>query len=319
MTAEPPLENRRRVPDLAQVAFLADLVDYAGLFPPASLSVASAWQKYQRYRLDHAWWLLGRFLIPSGRLASLADEAAADLTAARRPFPLVVIAQPAASGGELVQRVVADLEQIQAVRSRSGPALEVDAYEVRLPASGVAANALADATHRLLEAGLRPFFELSPAGRWIGAMRRFVAQLPAGAAFKLRCGGTAPTPPATAVAATIDATRDAGVPLKATAGLHHPFTLPAKDEFGFVNLFAAAILADAHGLVESTVKAILTDPQEAHFALEGEHLSWQEWRVSANMIRTRRRRHVVSFGSCDFEEPRAALMRLGWLGASRAE
>lgn len=311
-----PLSPRHGPANVAQVAFLAALIDYAGLFPPASLSLEAAWANYRRYRQSDAWWLLGRFLLPATQISAWGDVAAANFVRTRRPYRLTIIGRGAATAASLVQTVADDIQAIEQLRSRGGPAVAVEAYEGRLPAPTIPPGAVAEICYLLLEAGVTPFFELPPGENWIGAMRRFVAHLPVGAGFKLRCGGTAATPPATAVAATIDATRDAGVPLKATAGLHHAFSRNKPREFGFVNLVAAAILADAHGLVESTVATILADTDGTNFQLDGDSLRWRNWHVAATHIRARRRKHLIGFGSCDFEEPGAELAVLGWLGAA---
>jgi len=47
---------------------LAGLIDYAGLFPPASLEMAEAQRKYASYAAGPHAWALGRFVVPSARL-----------------------------------------------------------------------------------------------------------------------------------------------------------------------------------------------------------------------------------------------------------
>src|SRR5205814_236664 len=70
--------------------------------------------------------------------------------------------------------------------------------------------------------------------------------------FKLRCGGptAASFPSPEQVANVLVACRDAGIPLKATAGLHHPFRHydeSLKTEVhGFLNLFVASVLTLTH-------------------------------------------------------------------------
>ena len=60
---------------------LQALIDYAGLFPPASLALPDAVRNYEAYRGGPHAWMLARFVIP----ASLVDEAPPG-------FPLSVIA-----------------------------------------------------------------------------------------------------------------------------------------------------------------------------------------------------------------------------------
>jgi hypothetical protein len=46
---------------------MSGLIDYAGLFPPASLDIAAATRNYAAYRAGEHAWMLGRFVIPSAR------------------------------------------------------------------------------------------------------------------------------------------------------------------------------------------------------------------------------------------------------------
>ena len=60
-------------------ALLAGLVDYAGLFPPAALSMDDAVAEYARWRRSPEAWMLGRFVLPAARLAELGRAADAHL------------------------------------------------------------------------------------------------------------------------------------------------------------------------------------------------------------------------------------------------
>ncbi len=100
----------------------------------------------------------------------------------------------------------------------------------------------------------------------------------------------------------------AGVPFKATAGLHHP--LPSPPMHGFVNLFLAAALA-WHGGSEADALFTL---RETSFHFDS-HAAWGAgaYRLTAKQIRAARSGFAISFGSCSFEEPVADLKELGWL------
>jgi hypothetical protein len=45
---------------------LGHLIDYAGTFPPAALSMEQALANYRRYREGEHAWMLGRFIVPEG-------------------------------------------------------------------------------------------------------------------------------------------------------------------------------------------------------------------------------------------------------------
>lgn len=71
-------------------ALMAGLIDYAGLFPPAALDMASAVRNFDAHRRGEHGWMLGRFVVPFGRVAELESMAPA-------PFPLAVLASAADS------------------------------------------------------------------------------------------------------------------------------------------------------------------------------------------------------------------------------
>jgi hypothetical protein len=92
--------------------------------------------------------------------------------------------------------------------------------------------------------------------------------------FKLRTGGvTADAFPSTEqVAWAIASVRDAGVPLKCTAGLHHPVrhyneSVQTKMH-GFLNVFGAGVLAEAKDLSQAQIQSILEDENPEHFTFD---------------------------------------------------
>lgn len=53
---------------------LEKLIDYAGLFPPAALSMQDAVRNYARYREGEYAWALGRFVVPKDRVEEVPGE-----------------------------------------------------------------------------------------------------------------------------------------------------------------------------------------------------------------------------------------------------
>lgn len=53
---------------------LANLIDYAGLFPPAALTMQDAVRNYARYREGDYAWALGKFVVPKERLREVPSE-----------------------------------------------------------------------------------------------------------------------------------------------------------------------------------------------------------------------------------------------------
>jgi hypothetical protein len=58
-------------------SLLEGSIDYAGLFPPAALDLASAVRQYAAYLESEQSWALGRFVIPVARLSELEARAGA--------------------------------------------------------------------------------------------------------------------------------------------------------------------------------------------------------------------------------------------------
>ncbi|MDQ3067358.1 MAG: hypothetical protein M3R12_09450 [Actinomycetota bacterium] len=114
---------------------------------------------------------------------------------------------------------------------------------------------------------------------------------------KVRCGGDE-VPSAEALGAFLGACGAAGVPFKATAGLHHPLAVPGRH--GFLNVLAACAFEDT---------AALTEDVEL-----GRHaLRWRDRAAGPDELERVRREQFVAVGSCSFFEPVDELKELGIL------
>jgi hypothetical protein len=116
---------------------------------------------------------------------------------------------------------------------------------------------------------------------------------------KVRCGGAA-VPTVEQLAGFVRRCRDAGVPFKATAGLHH--AVRTDGEHGFLNLLAAAVFGDE--------EEALAERNPAAFAV-GDSFRWRDRAASAGEVARVRSELFVSFGSCSFFEPVDDLRALG--------
>jgi hypothetical protein len=298
-------------------ALLTGLIDYAGLFPPANLSLPEAVGNHARYRAEGDAWMLGRFICPAARLAELAafeDE--------RLGFTISALGRASSADGFLAG-LSADLADIAACRERHGGRVAIDVLEVRLPGGRLTSrDALAGTAKLTQSAELSLFFETpSPGPEELPALLRTIRDAPFArpAGFKLRCGGTQASafPSCEQIAFALTACLKEDVPFKATAGLHHPFprfdsSVQAKMH-GFVNLFTAGVLASARSIDAGRVRAILEDDDPRHFLFDDSGLRWRELVASTEEIALARGKAVLSFGSCSFDEPRDDFRSLGWL------
>ena len=259
----------------ARRALLGRLIDHAALFPPASMDMPEAIEADRAARASEHAWMLDRFICPASRLHELPADA---------PRLSVVL-----DGGE------GDLE---VVRDAVAAGRRVELVEARIDPSWI------PETQALVEEklpGVRTFWELSPGRGLPGAV---AAVREAGAGAKIRCGGTT-LPSVDEVAAFIATCRDAGVPFKATAGLHHP--IRSGDRHGFLNLLAAAVLADGD------TEAIVAEEDPDAFALDADGLAVHGHRADTATIEAARAELFTAYGSCSFTEPVEDLTALGVL------
>jgi hypothetical protein len=318
--------------DPALRAFLEGLIDYAGLFPPACLDLDPALRNYARYRTGPDAWMLGRFIVPVTQLGAL--DAHAELFREDPPFRFSVLARPAEAADARVL-FVEDVETARRWEAKHQGRVAADRFELRLPpalaedgqALGDLFGALDEAFSKREGEPARGFFEVDLLGEGYAQGVETAAEAAArhnrragrdAAGLKFRCGGVTPDafPVPGVLAHALLACRDAGVPFKATAGLHHPVR-HFSDEVGapmhgFLNVFGGAALASAHGFDRLALPRVLCDEDAADFRFEGGGSWWTgEWFVPAEVVAEVRARFATSYGSCSFDEPREDLRALG--------
>jgi hypothetical protein len=301
---------------------LTELIDYAGLFPPARLPLDPAIRNYARYRQEDDAWMLGRFIIPASRLEDL-EPYHEELFRVNPPFAFSVLGRGGGTLPEFLSNLRDDLRDIAGFRKRHGERVRVDVLETRLPPDLIDPS-LPDSVLCLCKA-LRVFpivdlFPFCEAPDRLEELLEQLARMPGErGGFKLRCGGIEASafPSSEQVAAALQGCLNASVVFKATAGLHHP--LPRFDAevqarmHGFINLFLAGVLAYSHDLSFEQIRLLLDDDQAKHFSFTAKQASWQKYRATTAEIAVARRDFVHSFGSCSFDEPREDLRSLGWL------
>lgn len=278
-------------------ALLTGVVDYAGLFPPAALSMPEAIAEYARARHGADRWMLGRFITTAARLSEM-QSVLASAAPAGDPWLISAIVRDqseadAASIATFNGGPVAALAHVDAIESKPEQLEGVDWLAQRFGNDfGVYVEIALDADLDL----------------W---MARLAAR---GLRAKIRTGGvTAAAFPAPAqVVAFIHAALRADVPFKATAGLHHavrgsyrltyePGAVEAP-MYGYLNvLLATAALRTG----ESTAVAeqLLTRTDAAALAFDATGVRWGSLTFPDPLLRMTRAHHLVGFGSCSFREP----------------
>ena len=302
-------------------AFFHHLIDYAGLFPPANLPLQEAISNFIRYQGEPEHWMLSRFILPAAKLDELS-QVLQNLTW-DGALSFSVLGQ-----GSAVDRfpagVAADIQAVNTFRAGFGDRVQVEVYETRLPLpehgdlDGVR-ELFAEVIPSLHGEGLFPFFETPFGAGWASRAESLIfalslqpSELSGG--FKLRTGGVTadafPTPEQ--VAFVLCACQEAQVVMKCTAGLHHAMRSFRAEVgvkmHGFLNVFGAGLLAGR--LEAAQVQAILEEEDPASFSFSGEGMFWRGFQVQVDEMVSRRKK-LVSFGSCSFDEPREDLGAMG--------
>jgi hypothetical protein len=297
----------------------AHIVDYAGLFPPASLAMPQAAREYaEAARGLHAW-MLGRYVVPASKLGQFPRAWTALENADAVKLSVIVDArrEEGAWPGD-VRRVLAE---IAAFRD-DGPAA-IEALEVPLPSVAATSRevSIRDFAALLDGAGVKDlpvYIELARDERFFHTIPEAIAALAAcGFGAKLRCGGpdASAVPSIPDVRAFIFASIRSGVAFKATAGLHHPLRhfndAAGHVMHGFVNLLAASVFAG--DVDEDEIEALIAEEASHAFSFSGDALRWRNRTASLAKIAHARRTRFIGFGSCSFAEPVGDLISLGIL------
>lgn len=291
----------------ARRALLGRLIDHAAMFPPASLPMAEALEEDRRARGSAEAWMLDRFIVPASRLSELAGA----VSAASSPALSVVLDGAGAAQPDRWQPALQ--QDLRAAGRAAASGLRIELVEVRLPSPDIDAELLSAARERVAETlGERvvAYFEL-PLEEGFEATLAVMGR--AGAAAKVRCGGATPdaVPTVDALTAFVAGCRDAGVPFKATAGLHHPIRDATRH--GFLNLLAAAVFAHADGLGEPELAALLAEEDPSAFAVTDSGFTVRGRRADAAAIPSARAELFRAYGSCSFAEPVEDLRALAML------
>lgn len=286
-------------------ALLHTIVDYAGLFPPASLTMEAAVANYAAYRRDPYAWMLGRFVVPVSRLDEMSHAAQA---AGRNSHPWRLSAL-------VGEDVGGDVARIHAFNAASRGAL-VDAAEVKASTADAIAHIAATIPREI-----KTYVEIPVADdprALIGAVAEHKLRA------KIRTGGVVPDafPPVEHIARFIRECYTVGAGFKATAGLHHPLrseraltydeNAPRGVMHGFLNVFLTAVF-QYNGLTRDDALAVMNARSLAGVSFDDDTVAWKDYRVTLGEIATVRRRFAVAFGSCSFREPVDDLKEIGLL------
>ena len=295
-------------------ALLNRSIDYAGMFPPCSLELGPSLKNQAEYVRSTDSWMLSTFVLPIAKFGDAAES----ISQFDKHHPLRVSALGAKTekAADFLAEIRNAAETIRSFQKQHVDRVSVVQLEMFAPADIDLAK-FNEAAALLADLKLQMFWEtpVESGEKTIALLAR--AKQPA-FGYKLRTGGVTADafPGSVQVARALLASTKDHVPIKFTAGLHHPvrqFRDEVKTEMhGFLNVLGAGILSAEHHWGETQMIEMLEDQRPDSFEFHDTVFAWSEWEITIDRIKARRK-FVTSFGSCSFDEPREDLRGLNLL------
>ncbi len=285
---------------------LSEIIDYAGLFPPSMVSMTEAVSNYAAYKNSTNSWMLGRFVVPAARLDEFLESAGDFISRdGENIWRLSVLA------GEDIH---ATIRTINLFNKSSSSGVICDSLEVKANTISKIEN-----TVKSLPDGVTAYFEI--------ALNEKLAELVSTLALmrqraKIRTGGVKAEdfPASRDIVRFVRTCSAANVPFKATAGLHHPIrcfrpltyaqNAPRGTMHGFLNtLLMTAFAREKYRA--SLLEELMEEEFEEVFTFHENAVRWRNESVlTIKQLELLRKRGMISFGSCSFDDPIADLQQL---------
>ncbi len=297
---------------------VSGIIDYAGLFPPANLSLDQAVDNFSHYLGSDYSWMLARLILPVARLEEI--ESIDSFGASGWNWQISALIPSVGSPNGAFEQAIVSIEHFNRRHTANQqPQAVVDSVEIKASTVDEVRATIAD-----MPSGMNVFLEIPHAEdptKLLEQIRDTGNNLFA----KIRTGGITLDliPSESEVARFISNCARLNVGFKATAGLHHPMqglyplTYATNPEFGmlfgYLNVFVAACFAFSKNVSTDVITAILIEPDSAAFRVTDQTLTWRDLEISANQVYDIRATKAISFGSCSFEEPTTELDEMGWL------
>lgn len=305
-------------------AFTENIIDYAGLFPPAKLNLDEAFRNYVQYSNSEFQWMLSRFICPVKVLADLKTIIKNNYSTIN-DLNLSVIGRGGHNEADFNKNLSEDLNYLESFNSDFEKSVKTNVLEIKLPDELITSHddkKISDFIYHIfsnienrINHPIFIYFEGHVGTDWKKNISALIEGIKLhnekniNSGFKFRTGGVEaysfPTPEQ--IAFCIRECVDREIPMKCTAGLHHPFRHYNKEidsmMHGFINVFGAGIIALRHNISNPGLKNILSDEDPRNFIFTNDYFSWKDWKISIEDIEFARKDLMISFGSCSFEDP----------------
>src|ERR1043166_6385228 len=284
-------------------ALLEQGIDYAGMFPPCSLALEPGLRNQANYVRSHEEWMLNGFVLPIEQF-DMARQFVLEFDR-QHPLHIAALGAKTTKADTFLDALEDGLAAIRSFARYDLNLVVIGHLEMLLP-DDIDAASLKKA--KSITGDLPAFWEAPPerAKETIALITEYNSdQNVATFGYKLRTGGVTanafPTSAQIANALVTSATQH--VPIKFTAGLHHPIR-QFRDEVkakmhGFLNVLGAAVLCALHNWDEKQTAAMLEDENPKSFSFSDPEFTWCDGKADVDSIIAQRKR-VFSFGSCSF-------------------
>ena len=324
--------NKSSIPASQSARLLLNgLFDYAGLFPPANLSMEDAVAEYVSHQREDDHWMTGPFVCTVKRLESLVREAS--LYPDIAPIEVSLIPRPPNEGESYADQFGLDVGQIESVLAGHPDVIRPVMIELKAPS--VALTSVSEmiaclsqiSSHSALHTmGVeRIYIEIERTNAFAFDLETACQALkemafgPIRFGLKIRCGGVEEHqyPSTRDIAIFLSTALRERCQFKATAGLHHPVRHFNEEAgvtmHGFLNVFFAALVSAKFSPGPAELMRVLEDQDPHHFEFVDGGIRYRDWFVSESDIEHTRKERALSIGSCSFAEPRQDLLDLGIL------
>jgi hypothetical protein len=294
-------------------ALLDRAIDYAGMFPPCSLALEPALRNQASYVCSTEAWMLNGFVLPVEQF-ELARQFLSEFDS-HHPLRVAALGPKTTNADVFLDGLGKAQTAIRSFSRYDTDLVSIGHLEMLLPDD---VNSASLKKARAIVGELPVFWEAPP------ERAEQIIALIAGHnsdentttfGYKLRTGGVTadafPTSAQIAHALVTAATHK--LPIKFTAGLHHPIR-QFRDEVktkmhGFLNVLGGAVLAAEHQWDTDQAVTMLEDEDPRSFSFADDFFAWRDWKIDTERLQ-HRRKFVSSFGSCSFDEPRDDLRAL---------
>jgi hypothetical protein len=289
-------------------------IDYAGMFPPCSVELEPALKNQAEYVRSPDSWMLSTFVLPVGQFSD-ATQFVSQFDK-HHQLRISALGAKTENAADFLAQLENATETIRSFQKEHLDLVSIVQLEMFAPADVDLAK-LNEAATLLAGLKLQTFWETpaESAEQTIALLAR--AKQPA-FGYKLRTGGVTVDafPNSVQIARALLASTKHHIPIKFTAGLHHPvrqFRDEVKTEMhGFLNVLGAGVLSAEHHWDEAQTIEMLEDQRPTSFEFHDTVFAWRDWEVTIDRIKARRK-FATSFGSCSFDEPREDLRGLNFL------